>query len=55
MAVDNSQIIFFDGATFKNFSQFTRGDRIFGENDDAAGLAVEPVDEVRLGSTEMVS
>ena len=49
VAVDNGQIIFFNGAAFKNFSQFAGGFGIFGDDDDAAGLAVEPVDEMGLG------
>ncbi len=49
MAVDNGEIFFFNGAAFKNFSQFAGDVGIFGDDDDAAGLAVEPVDEMGLG------
>jgi hypothetical protein len=49
MAVNDGHIIFFDGAAFKNFSQFAGDDSVFGDDNDAARLAVEPVDEVRLG------
>jgi hypothetical protein len=44
VAVDNCQIFFFDGAAFENFSEFAGGFRIFCNQNDAAGLAVEAVD-----------
>ncbi len=49
MTVDDGGIFFFNSAAFKNFSQFAGDNSVFGENDDTAGLAVEPVDEVGLG------
>jgi hypothetical protein len=54
MAVDDGQIFFFDGAAFENFSQYARGFGIFGDDDHAAGLAVEPVDQMRLRATSQM-
>ena len=48
MAVNDGEIFFDDGAGLPNFAKFAGGVGIFGEQDDAAGFAVEPVDEVRL-------
>ena len=50
MAVDNGQIFLLDGATLQNFSQFTGGFGIFCDDDNAAGFAVEPVDQMGLGN-----
>ncbi len=43
MAVDDGAILFFNRATLKNFPQLTRDDRIFGNNDYAAGFAIKTV------------
>lgn len=48
MAVNDCPIFFFYGAGFPDFSEFTGGFRIFGDDDNAAGFAVEAIDEVRL-------
>jgi len=50
MAVDDGEVFFLDGAGLPDFSQFAGGPGIFGEEDDAAGFAVEAIDEVGLGS-----
>ena len=47
MAVDDGEIFFFDGAVFPDFSQLAGGDGIFGDENDAAGFAVETIDDVR--------
>lgn len=47
VAVDNGEIFFFNGAAFENFSEFAGGPGIFCNQNDAAGFAVEAVDQVR--------
>jgi hypothetical protein len=49
-AVDDGQIFFLDGAGFPDFSQLAGDFGIFGDDDDAAGFAVETVDEMGVGS-----
>ena len=44
VAVDDGEIFFFDGAGFPDFSEFAGDFGIFGDEDDAAGFAVEAVD-----------
>lgn len=48
VAVDDGEIFFFDGAAFDDFSEFAGGLGIFCDEDNAAGLAVETVDQMRL-------
>ena len=48
MAMDNGEIFFFDGAAFQNFSQFAGDCGIFCDDDNAAGFAVETVDQMRV-------
>jgi hypothetical protein len=48
VAVDDGEIFFPDGATFENFSEFTGDFGIFCDQNHAARLAVEPVDQMRL-------
>ncbi len=48
VAVDDGEIFLLDGAAFENFPQLAGDLGIFGDDDDAAGLAVEPVDQMRL-------
>ena len=50
VAVDDGEIFLPDGAAFPDFAEFAGGFGIFGDDDDAAGFAVEAVDEMRLGS-----
>ena len=47
MAVDDGEIFLLDGAVLQDFSQLAGGGGIFGDDDDAAGFAVEPVHQVR--------
>ena len=44
MAVDNSEVFLLDGAGFEDFAKFAGGFGIFGDEDNAAGFAVEAVD-----------
>ena len=44
VAVDNGVIFLLDGAALQNFSQLAGDFGIFGDDDDAAGFAVETVD-----------
>lgn len=46
MAVDDGEIFFFDGAAFEDFSEFAGGPGIFCNQNDAAGLTVEAVDQM---------
>ena len=46
--MDDVEVFFLDGAAFKNFSQFACDDGIFCNDDHAASLAIEAIDEVRL-------
>ena len=48
MAVNNGQIFFLNGAAFDDFSELAGGFRIFCNQDNAAGFAVEPVDQMGL-------
>ncbi len=45
MAVDNGQVFFSNGAAFENSSKFAGGPGVFGNQYDAAGFAVQAVDE----------
>ena len=47
-AVNDGEVFLLDGAGFPDFAQFAGGFGIFGDEDDAAGFAVEAVDEKRL-------
>ena len=47
VAVDNGEVFFLDGAGFPDFAEFAGGLGIFGDEDDAAGFAVEAVDQTR--------
>ena len=44
--VDDGEIFFLDGAGFPDFPEFAGDFGIFGDEDDAAGFAVEAVDEM---------
>jgi hypothetical protein len=44
--MNNGEIFFFHGAALQNFSQLAGGLRIFNDDDNSAGFAVETVDEV---------
>ena len=44
----NGEIFLLDGAVFENFPQLASYFGVFGDDDDAAGFAVEPVDQMRL-------
>jgi hypothetical protein len=46
VAVDDGEVFFLDGAGFPDFSQLAGNSGIFGDDDDAAGFAVEAVDEM---------
>ena len=46
MAVDDGEVFFLDGAGFPDFAEFAGGHGIFGDDDDAAGFAVEAVDQM---------
>ena len=48
VAVDDGEVFFLDEASFKGFSKFASGCRIFCDQNDAAGFAVEAVDEIRF-------
>src|SRR5450432_1322645 len=48
MALDDGGIFFFNGAAFQDFSQFAGDFGIFGDDDHAAGFAIEAVDEVGM-------
>jgi hypothetical protein len=48
MAVNNGQIFFLNGAAFDDFSELAGGFGIFCNQDNAAGFAVEPVDQMGL-------
>ena len=48
MAVDDGEIFFPDGTAFQNFSKLARDDRIFGDDDNTAGFAVETIHQMRL-------
>ena len=48
VAVDDGEVFLLDGAGFPDFSQFAGGFGIFGDDDNAAGFAVEAVDQKRL-------
>jgi len=43
---DDGQVFLLDGAAFKDFPEFTGGLGIFGDEDDAAGFAVEAVNQM---------
>ena len=47
MAMDNGKVFLLDGPGFPDFSQLAGQRGIFGNDDNAAGLAVEAVDQVR--------
>ena len=49
VAVDDGEIFLLDGAGFPDFSEFAGGFGIFGDENDAAGFAVEAVDEMGEG------
>ena len=44
VAVDDGEVFFLDGAGFPDFSQLAGDLGIFGDDDDAAGFAVEAID-----------
>ena len=44
VAVDDGEVFFLDGTGFPDFSQLAGDFGIFGDEDDAAGFAVEAVD-----------
>jgi hypothetical protein len=46
VAVDDGEVFLLDGAGFPDFAEFAGGFGIFGDDDDAAGFAVEAVDEM---------
>ena len=46
MAVDDGEVFFPHGAGFPDFGQLARGNRIFGDEDEAGGFAVETMDQV---------
>jgi len=46
MAVNNGEVFFLDGAGLPDFAEFTGGFGIFGDENDAAGFAVEAVDQM---------
>ena len=48
MTMNDGNILFFYAAIFEDFSKFARDFGIFRDDDDTAGFAVKPVDEVRL-------
>jgi len=48
VAVNDGKVFLLDGAGFPDFAQLAGGFGIFGDEDDAAGFAVEAVDEKRL-------
>ena len=47
VAVNDGKVFLLDGTGFKDFSQYAGGFGIFGDEDDAAGFAVEAVDQTR--------
>lgn len=49
VAVDDGKVFFDDGAGFPEFAQFAGRYGVFGKEDDTAGFAVEPVNEMRGG------
>ena len=49
MTMDNGQIFLLDGAGLPDFAQFTGGFGIFSNEDEAGGLAIEPVNQIRRG------
>jgi hypothetical protein len=51
VAVDDGKIFLFNGAVFQNFPESARDPGIFGDEDHAAGFAVEAVDEMRWRGT----
>ena len=52
-AVDDGEIFFFDGAGFPTAAEFAGGGGVFGNDDHAAGFAVEPVYEVGRGAGQV--
>jgi hypothetical protein len=46
VAVDDGEVFFLDGTGFPDFSQLAGDFGIFGDDDDAAGFAVEAIDEM---------
>ena len=46
VAVNDGKVFFLDGTGFPDFAEFAGNFGIFGDNDDAAGFAVEAVDEM---------
>ncbi len=46
VAMNDGKVFLLHGAGLENFTQFAGGPGIFGDEDDAAGFAVEAVDEV---------
>ena len=46
VAVDDGEEFLLDSAGFEDFAEFAGGFGIFGDEDDAAGFAVEAVDEM---------
>ena len=47
VAVDDGEVFLPDGAGFPDFSQLAGQGGVFGDEDDAAGFAVEAVDQIR--------
>ena len=45
-AMNDGEIFLLDGAGFPDFAQLAGGPGIFGDEDDAAGFAVEAVDQM---------
>ena len=45
-AVDDGEVFFLDGTGFPDFAEFTGGFRIPGDDNNAAGFAVEAVDQM---------
>ena len=44
--MDDGEIFLLNGAGFPDFAEFAGGRGIFGDDDDAAGFAVEAVDQM---------
>jgi hypothetical protein len=49
VAVDYGQIFFYDGAGFPEFAELAGGGGVFCDDGDAAGFAIESVDDVGGG------
>lgn len=52
-AVDDGEVFFFDGAGFPTAAEFAGGGGVFGDDDHAAGFAVETVYEVGRGAGQV--